>query len=125
MPRTLLRILAAALLAIAVPIQGLAAVKAGLCMAMGGHDGQQSHSAAAHHHHSAGEPHDHDQAPSENHHAGKAHCPPCASCCATAAIAPTAAIALPEAAPATAIAVPQYWIPGVLPADLDRPPLAL
>ena len=46
MRRTLFRILAVALLALAVPVQGLAAASAALCMAMGGHDGQ-GHAAAA------------------------------------------------------------------------------
>jgi hypothetical protein len=125
MPRTLFRILAAALLALVVPIQGLTAVKAGLCMAMGGHGGEQSHEASAHHHDAAAPAHDHGEAPSEGDHASNAHCPPCVSCCAAAAIASETKIALPEAPPVAVIAAPQYWIAGVLPQKLDRPPLAL
>jgi len=124
MRRRLFRILAVALLALAVPVQGLAAASAALCMAVGGHDGQD-HAAAAHHHDPAAPAHDHGQASSEGQQSGNAHCPPCVSCCAAAAIAPTAKIELPEAPPVAAIAATQYWIAGVLPDQLDRPPLAL
>ena len=122
---TLFRILAATLLALAVPLQGFAAVQAGLCMAMGGHGGEQSRAAAAHDHDAGAPAHDHGQAPSEEPPASAAHCPPCVSCCATAAIAHTTKITLPEAPPVAAIPAPQYWIPSVLPDQLDRPPLAL
>jgi hypothetical protein len=87
-------------------------------MALGAHDGGHAHAAAA-------QEHDHEQAPAQDHHSGKGNCAPCVSCCAAAAIAPTTRIALPDAPPVAAVPAPQYWIPGVLPDELDRPPLAL
>jgi hypothetical protein len=121
MPRTLFRILAAALLALTIPIQGLAAVKAGVCMAMGAHD--DHHRSAVAHAHGA-YAHDHEESSSEGSHAGNGHCPPCVSCCAAAVIAPTTKVSLAEAAPFAAITAPQYWIAGVLPDNPERPPLA-
>jgi hypothetical protein len=126
MPRTLFRTLAVALLILAIPVQGPAAINAEMCMAMGGHGGQHGHSAAAHDHDGASAAHEHEpMGSSQDQHSSKAHCPPCASCCATTAIAPTTAIVLPEAPPAAAVAAPQFWIAGVMPDSLDRPPLAL
>ena len=122
MHRAFFRILAVALLILAIPVQGLAAVSAGMCMAMGGHDGH--HSTSAHDHGDASVAHDHEHAASQDQQSN-AHCPPCASCCATAAIAPTTGTVLPEAPLVAAIATAQYWIAGVLPRNLDRPPLAL
>jgi hypothetical protein len=121
MPRRLFRVLVAVLLGVTVPVQGLTAVEAGLCMAMS-EDGQDhTHEGGSHDHGGAAPAHDHGQPPAGNQDSGNAHCPPCA----TAAIAPTAKIALPDTPPVAAIAAPQSWISGVVPDDLDRPPLAL
>jgi hypothetical protein len=119
MPRGLFRIVACLLLALAVPIQGMAAVSAGVCMAFGGHQDHHADVSGSHHH-------QHDQAPLGEHDSlGGHHCAPCVSCCAAAAIASTPAIVFSEARPDAAIAAPQHWLAGVPPDELDRPPLAL
>lgn len=111
MRRPLFRLLACLLLALAVPVQGVAAVAAGVCMAFGEHEHGEHH-------------HDEHAAADEQHAAG-GHCAPCVSCCAAAAISPTLKVTLPESVPADAIAVPRYWIAGAPPDELDRPPLSL
>jgi hypothetical protein len=118
-------------MALAVPVQGLAAVAAGLCMAIGGHHQTQSveghGSVTLDHDHAAGDKHsdsDHGAAGTDKS-SSDTHCPPCVSCCAAAVIAPAEPISLSGASPIAAIAAPQYTISGVLPEKLDRPPLAL
>jgi hypothetical protein len=132
----LLRGLVALLLVATVPLQGLAAVTAGLCVAMGHHG---SDIASSHGHgddadagHRHGEGHDHsimpvpnDVASSDDGGQGQSHCAPCVSCCAAAAITSHATLRLLDTAPEGAIAAKKYAIPGALPAELDRPPLAL
>lgn len=127
MPKKLLRLLLVLAIALAVPIQGVAAVAAGLCMELGHHqDGQ-----ASAHDHSAVQAHDvhkspsADSKPAGDKSADGSHCPPCVSCCAAAVIAPAAHISIPDSFPAAAITATQYSIAGVLPEKLDRPPLSL
>ncbi len=126
MSRNLLVALAMALL---VPLQGLAAATAGVCMAMGHHDAPQAavdHEHGDDHGHS-GAAHDGPQA-SHEHEPGaqdSSHCGPCVACCASASIAPQYSVSLaaePAAAP------PARTVPAVVGAvlqQLDRPPLAL
>ena len=121
MPINIARLLVALVLALAIPLQGMASVTAGVCMAMGHHDAGMP---ASHDHghdadHSA--PHDHDTDGSDS----SAHCAPCVACCAAASIAPAASLTLPEAAPAAALAALIPLHSGFLPEELDRPPLAL
>lgn len=110
--------------ALAVPVQGIAAVGAGICMAMGHHApalsgaGDHSHSEDVPHDHAAGHEHSSEQ-PSES------HCPPCTSCCAAAVISPAVLHSLPEGAPLGAIASFHPFVPGAPPGTLDRPPLSL
>jgi hypothetical protein len=112
-------------LALAIPLQGFAASAGGVCMALGHHGmehaGHQHHQQADTHAHAeesaAGHRHSHDKKPS-----GPAHCPPCAACCATAAIAffiPALAI---EQRAQSAVAAPAASFSGVAPERLDRPP---
>jgi hypothetical protein len=115
MPRDIRRFIAALLIALALPIQGMAAVSAGVCMGAGGHDSGHGHEATAHDHHAA---------QGEGEESSEAHCPPCVSCCAAAFIAPSLQIAFPEAVPVAAIAAPQHWIAGAPPDNPDRPPLS-
>lgn len=129
MPKKLLRLLLVLAIALAVPVQGVAAVAAGLCMELGHHQNGQ----ASAHDHSAGQAHDvhkspsagGDSKPAGDKSADGSHCPPCVSCCAAAVIAPAAHISIPDSFPAAAITATQYSIAGVLPEKLDRPPLAL
>lgn len=135
MSRTLARFLIGAALALAIPLQGLAAATAGMCMALGHHGGEAApamdhghagdHPAGGDSHAKGGNGHpaDHSSAPQET--SGNAHCPPCSSCCAAAAIAPAVKAGSPDASPFEAILARQTAIAGFLPDELDRPPLPL
>src|SRR5688572_5236603 len=93
MPRAFFRLLAIALLVVAVPAQGMASVVAGQCMAFGHHGnaGSQHHEHDGHKLVADGHDHDADQHADE----GKsAHCGPCTACCASASIAAPAALSL-------------------------------
>jgi hypothetical protein len=133
MPSALFRLLAVLFLVITIPVQGLAAVTAGQCMALGHHDdrgGQENHAHA----HDGVDDHDHDQA-GDSHsgdtavngdEGGKAsHCGPCAACCASATIAGSARLSILSAPYAVEYLFSQFPPLGVQPAGLDRPPLAL
>lgn len=132
MNRALARLLIASLLALAIPAQGLAAVSAGLCMALGTHH-EQGRAPVMDHDHAAGQhaaPEDHhnagaDSSPKPEKSSDSAHCPPCVSCCAAAVIAPAIPPAVREQPASVAIAAMPYSVPGVLPDQLDRPPLSL
>jgi len=123
MGRALFRILAATLLALAVPLQGMAAVAAGQCMAFGHHQnaGGQDHGS-----------HEHDgdagsQEPADKHadEGQSSHCGPCAACCASASMAaPAAASTLAAPSPVEHF-FSQLAPPGVEPQRFDRPPLVL
>jgi len=130
MRKTLFRMLAVALVALAVPVQGFAAVSAGLCMALGHHgDGPGTHdhgsSGVAHKgEHGAVADHHHDDG-SGGDKGSHAHCPPCVSCCAAAAIASFPSAAISEVAADPLVPSPLVSSYGVAPDKLDRPPLAL
>lgn len=106
MPGSLLRLLVALAIALAVPIQGYAAVSAALCVALG--QQHETHAAA-----------------DELQGAAGTHCPPCSACYAAAAIAPAAARAAPEMRPLPALEKMPAFLAGVPPEKPDRPPLAL
>ena len=129
MLKSLPRLLVVLVIALTVPVQGVAAVSAGLCMALGD-DGAGT--AAAHDHGTLAHGHDSDAAANHDGGAGKdkspqnnAHCPPCVSCCAAAAIASFPAIFLLEQSAASVPAALPASFSGVPPEKLDRPPLAL
>lgn len=128
----LIRLLAVAM-ALVIPLQGMAALAAGICMSAGHHQGAAADEGHAAHGHDADEHavHSHDEtvgeaSAAEAGDAGEtAHCGPCAACCASASIA--GAVAFMIAAPPTH---PQYVFSqhpplGFQPRALDRPPLAL
>lgn len=126
MPKKLTRLLVAVALVLAVPIQAMAALGAGICMSLGHHD-----IAAAATHDPADSHGDHaaPAAASHEHEAdaasGSAHCGPCVACCAAATISPTGLVSIP-AAPDTGVAVGQMLaLVGILQYTLYRPPLAL
>lgn len=107
--------LIAVVVALVVPLQGMASVMAGQCMAFGHHDAPMSHDAH--------EGHDgHDQETESK----SPHCGPCAACCASASMAaPSIAVdaaATTFEAPDTLAFLPPARL---APDDLDRPPLAL
>lgn len=116
----------AVVLALVVPVQGMTAVAAGQCMTLGHHEGgaytadghgMHTHAgegAAAPHHESTGD-----------HGAQDAHCPPCVSCCAAAAIASSPMQFPPRLPGGWVVAAPSAFFSGVAPESPDRPPLAL
>jgi ABC-type Zn2+ transport system substrate-binding protein/surface adhesin len=130
----LVRMLVALAMTWMVPLQGVAGVGAGLCMALGDHQGiTTAHDHGSAHDHGAAHEHDSDASASDQHEqgtgtgnpAGDAHCPPCVACCAAAAISSFSQVSIPEAAAGCAIAVIPPSFSGVQPETLDRPPLAL
>jgi len=127
MLKTLPRLFVVLAIALAVPVQGVAAVSAGVCMDLGHGAG----TTPEHDHGTSGHAHDSDAAAHHEDGAGNdgashnAHCPPCVSCCAAAAIASFPAVFLPEQAAASVPAALPASFSGVLPERLDRPPLAL
>ena len=129
MPRPVFRLLAAVLLSLAVPVQGMASVVAGQCMAFGHHQDGGDHGHAqdsmdAHDH--AGHAHSDDGDAERGDDAGKkSHCGPCAACCASASIAGAVGLSIPPSATHAEYVFTQLPPPGVQPDGFDRPPLAL
>lgn len=113
-----LRFLALAFVALTVPLQGLAGVMAGQCMALGHHQEAAGHDAHAH---AADASHEHADADEGSN----AHCGPCTACCASASIAGSESpcIVAPPAVPDYTFS--QFPPLGIQPDGLDRPPLAL
>lgn len=131
----LIRLLAI-VIALVVPLQGMAVVVAGQCMAFGhheavaGHD-SHSHGQAAHvqdNHDHADHSHADDtasSAQSDESSGNGAHCGPCTACCASASIAGPGGVSI-LSSPFNAKYVFWQFPPiGVEPDGLDRPPLAL
>lgn len=124
MGRDFLRILAATLLALAVPLQGMASVAAGQCMAFGHHQDADDQDQGHHGHELGAGGHDH---PAEKHaDEGKSsHCGPCAACCASASMAAPAAPSILSSPSLVDYLFVQLEPPGVELQRFDRPPLAL
>jgi len=120
MPIKFLRLLVALALAFAIPMQGMASVTAGVCMAIGHHD---AGTPASHDHgHDADHSSDH-SAPHEDD--STSHCAPCVACCAAASIAPALQVFVPQESPPAAFPALPFLPAGFLPEKLDRPPLAV
>lgn len=116
-------------IALIVPLQGMTAITAAQCMALGHHKAAAGHESHAH---MAGvDEHDHaahaqaDGADDEPVDAGakKPQCSPCTACCASASIAAPPAAAIFSELQDAAYLWPQLAPIGVLPRGLDRPPL--
>ena len=128
MAKRLFRLFAFVLLALTIPVQGMAAVMAGQCMALGhhqeeagGHD--DGHAVTEGHDHASHSHSDEGSGTPANEDGG--HCGPCVACCASASIAASIASVSP-CAPHTAVAqVPYPFLAGIQPDELDRPPLVL
>jgi hypothetical protein len=138
MTRRFLRLFAAALLALILPLQGMASVIGGQCMAFGHHQegtaGHGSHGEGATHDEAAhDEGHDHaahshaEGPPAQDHGDDKSpHCGPCTACCASASIAgPAAAFSISSLPSDVAYVFTQSPPPSVQLDELDRPPLPL
>lgn len=119
MSRSFLRLLIAIALALAVPMQGFAAAAGAICMAVGHHDAAPAHAHDSHDaEHQHGEQHGQ---PADS----SAHCPPCAACCASAAITPSAMLLQPEERTEVLNAPAPPLFAGIQRTLFDRPPLAL
>lgn len=112
--------------AVILPVQGMAAVAAGLCMATGHHEGMQGASAEAHDQSNhSGDAHDEMPGAEAADDGKSAHCAPCTACCASASIAGPAPVAIASFPSAAPYVFAQYPPPSVPLEGLDRPPLAL
>jgi hypothetical protein len=107
-------------IALVVPLQGMASVMAGQCMAIGHHDAPMSHADVGHDAHDGHDNHG-DEPESKS-----PHCGPCAACCGSASMA------APSIATGTVSTTTEatYVFASLPPArlargKLDRPPLAL
>ena len=114
MPRNLIRLLLAMVLALAVPLQAFAAASGGVCMAVGHHD-----STPAHGDHGSGDSHHDHRQPADS----SSHCPPCSACCASAAIAPLATFDPADERTHLLNAAAPSLFAGIQRTVLDRPPL--
>ena len=117
MRSSIFRILAVALLALAIPLQGVAAVTAGQCMALEHHDAGDAHDHAAHA--------DGDDQAVHHDDSKTSHCGPCAACCASATMSGPAALPILSSATESEYFFSQFPPLGIQPEGLDRPPLAL
>ena len=127
----ILRFVAVLLLALAIPVQGLAAIAAGQCMAFGHHQEAGSGDQAEAHEHDAADGHEqaahsHDDGTgAQGDQGGKtSHCGPCAACCASASIAGPAGMTIASLQSKIKYGFWQFPPPGVEPDGFDRPPLA-
>lgn len=127
----ILRTLAFAL-ALVVPLQAMAAVMGGQCMALGHHEAAGS--VAAHDHHAEdGEGHDHGGSPRPGDaaaaHEGAdgtgPHCGPCAACCASASIAGPAGLPILASMSYPPFVFLPFAPSGISPDGLERPPHTL
>ena len=118
--------------ALAVPVQGVAAVTAAQCMALAHHQdgtghaghsdaqgGESGHDHSMHSHHEAAGNTDSDEAGSGS------HCGPCTACCASASIAGPAGLSILSWASSAPYVFSQFAPPSVPLDGLDRPPTAL
>lgn len=123
-----LRIVVLVLLALAIPVQGMAAVSAAQCMAFGHHDNPANHGHTHAQDHADGDEH---AAHSHDNHDGNdtsgkaAHCGPCVACCTSASIAGHVEFPLLPSRSEGQHLFTQFPPLGVQPDGLDRPPLAL
>lgn len=125
MLKKLTRLLPFLLLAIAMPLNGLAAASAGVCMALGHHDS----APAAKHSHPAdvaapGHEHMTTDAPLSEE-SSDSHCGPCLACCAASSIVARLVVPDPVASPGGVELPPHAASLRFLPDALDRPPLTL
>ena len=120
-------------IACVVPFQGMAAVVAAQCMALGHHQDTASHAAhgdtaetqVEHDHATDLHPNQADDQASDENSSNGSHCGPCTACCASASISGPAALSFPSWASNPPYVFSQFAPPGVQLDGLDRPPTAL
>jgi hypothetical protein len=140
----LVRLLLVLAVALAVPLQGFAAVAAGQCMAFGHHEGgmaaahggdagHATHESHADGHESHADGHESHHQPQDSHHGPQAqdsdsageHCAPCVACCAAAAISSSFQPFVPDSVKSPLVEATGTSYSGIAPGSLDRPPLFL
>jgi hypothetical protein len=131
MPMKFIRVLLAAILIAAVPLQGFAALSAGICRDLqhSQHDAGHAHVPAT----AAAQAHDHDTHGDAKATLGgdagaaqdpsSAHCAACASCGVAAGIVAASPFALPVSPERDVVAQALSSFVGFVPDALDRPPL--
>ncbi|KPK08739.1 MAG: hypothetical protein AMJ64_02740 [Betaproteobacteria bacterium SG8_39] len=131
MPKKFIRVLLAAILIAAVPLQGFAALGAGICRDLqhSQHDGGHGHMPAT----ASAQAHDHDAHGSANATLGddageaqdpsSAHCAACASCGVVAGIVAASPFPFPVSPERDVVAQALSSFVGFVPEALDRPPL--
>jgi hypothetical protein len=128
-PTMLLKLarLLAVMVALVVPLQGMATVAASQCMALGHHqdarDSGHAHDDADGHHHDAQSHADGGKHAEES--GTSAHCGPCATCCASASIASPSDVPILRPATIAQYVFSQFPPTGIEPDGVYRPPLAL
>jgi hypothetical protein len=131
MPRSFFRLIAVLLLALTIPLQGMAAVAGAQCMALAHHEDGSGQENQAHVHDDAdghdSAPHTHagDSAGTHGDEGSNSHCGPCTACCASASIAGPVGLSILSSPSNTKYVFFQSLPPGVQPDGFDRPPLAL
>jgi hypothetical protein len=108
--------LVAVLMALVVPLQGLAAVSAAQCMALGHHQDGDEHGHDVHSHADDGQV----GKPETN-----GHCGPCAACCASVAIASRSDVWFLPSPTSAPYVVSQAPPTGIAPDGVYRPPHTL
>jgi hypothetical protein len=129
MLRTFFRILAFVLLALTLPLQGMAGVMAGQCNSLAHHESDAPVADRGHGHGDAGgehASHSHAADPDASQPDESAsHCGPCTACCASASIAGAGPASLVSSPTTAHHLFAQSPPPGVEPDALYRPPLSL
>lgn len=115
------RLFVALVVALIVPLQGMASVLAAQCMVAGHYDAAStSHAEAADGHDVHGSGHNADPSPESK----SPHCGPCAACCASAGLAsPALGLVFAPSTSDAPYVLSQFLPPGERPGSLDRPPL--
>jgi hypothetical protein len=127
MPKSLQRALLALVLAVAVPLQGYAAVNTGICRALA-HHGDEPAASVEHGHHGAehaGADHDKPGSPDDPSAKDTHHCAACASCGVAAAISAAPLVYASDSPHQGVVAADSPAPEGYVPEGLDRPPLTL
>lgn len=124
--RTLARLIVMCLIALALPIQGVAAATMLHCAAATSHAAHGA-SAVAHdeggHHHAGAAPHDDGVSAVSHHHTGgKSSCSACASCCSAAALPAMPIVLASQDAAEPFFAIPRLPVVVFLTGGPERPP---
>ena len=125
MRKAAFRVFAVALLALLMPVQGIASVTAGQCRALEHHWALGGDEHGEHGEEHAVGPSGSTATDTPDGEGNGSHCGPCTACCASATIGGPAALSYALPASDTLDVVTRSLPPSVQLDGLDRPPLAL